>query len=143
MIAVDTNLLIYAHRSALPEHEAARDVIRAAAADPRGWGIALPSIAEFWRVVTHPRALGRPSTAAEARDFVQSLVSGGGAELWQPGPRCAARLLELAVDREAHASAIFDLQIALVAFDNGATEIWTHDRDFLALGGMKVVDPLS
>jgi len=38
---------------------------------------------------------------------------------------------------------IFDLQIALTAFENGATEIWTHDRNFLSLPGLRVRDPFS
>lgn len=38
--------------------------------------------------------------------------------------------------------AILDLQIARTARDNGATEIWTHDRAFPAIPGLRVVDPL-
>ena len=47
LIAIDTNLLIHAHRSALPEHRAAGRAIEQASRDPRGWGIALPSVSEF------------------------------------------------------------------------------------------------
>jgi predicted nucleic acid-binding protein len=47
VIAVDTNLLVYAHRSSLPEHRRARRALEQASRDPRGWGIALASVAEF------------------------------------------------------------------------------------------------
>jgi predicted nucleic acid-binding protein len=48
----------------------------------------------------------------------------------------------LAEELDVRGLRIFDLQIALAAFDNGATEIWTHDRNFVAVPGMLVRDPL-
>ena len=79
MIAVDTNLLVYAHRAATKEHRAARKAIERASDDSRGWGIPIPCVAEFWSVVTHPSASGRPSTEAEAQAFLLSLNREGGA----------------------------------------------------------------
>lgn len=143
MIAVDTNLLVYAHRSGVPEHGAARDAIERAARSGRGWGIAAACLAEFWSIVTHPAATGRPSTPAEARDFVHALVNDGGAMLWRPGPGFGDRLLQAALDRGVSGVRVFDLQIALTAFDNGASEIWTHDRSFVSLSGLAVRDPLG
>ena len=61
MIALDTNLLIYAHRATMPEHSAARRAIERAVIHPQGWGIPLPCLAEFWSVVTHPAATGTPA----------------------------------------------------------------------------------
>ncbi len=143
MIAVDTNLLIYAHRVGAPQHHAARRALERAANDDAGWGIALASIAEFWSVVTHPASAGRPSTPAEASGFVQSLLQGGGAQLWQPGTGFGDRFLILAADRSITGPRIFDLQIALTAVEHGARELWTHDRNFLSLPGLRVRDPLD
>jgi predicted nucleic acid-binding protein len=39
-------------------------------------------------------------------------------------------------------SHIYDLQIALIALEHGATEVWSHDRDFVSLPGLPVHDPL-
>lgn len=61
MIAIDTNLLIYAHRSATPEHRAAGVAIESALNAPGGCGVTLPSVAEFFSIVTHPNTIGRPS----------------------------------------------------------------------------------
>src|SRR5207244_10228458 len=44
VIAIDSNLLIYAHPAAVPEHRRARRAIEKACGDPRGWGISLPSV---------------------------------------------------------------------------------------------------
>ena len=37
---------------------------------------------------------------------------------------------------------VYDLQIALIALENGATELWSHDRAFAGLPGLLVRDPL-
>lgn len=37
MIAVDTNLLVYAHRRAVPEHAAAAEALRGLAGGGRDW----------------------------------------------------------------------------------------------------------
>lgn len=61
MIAIDTNLLVSAHRSAAPEHAGARRAIESALNAPGGCGITLPSVAEFFSIVTYPTAAGSPS----------------------------------------------------------------------------------
>jgi len=38
---------------------------------------------------------------------------------------------------------IFDLQIALIAYEHGAREIWTHDRNFASVPSVRVRDPLE
>ena len=141
MIAIDTNLLIYAHRAALSENRAARRAIEKASRDPRGWGIAQPSVAEFWSVVTHPASSGGPSSADQARGFLHALREAG-AMIWMPGEGFPERLLQLAGELGIQGPRIFDLQIGLTAFDNGAGEVWTHDGRFVRLPGLEVHDPL-
>ncbi len=142
LIAIDTNLLVYAHRAGTPEHRAARRAIERASRTARGWGIALPSIAEFWSVVTHPESVGGASTAEQARGFLDALTETGGARLWMPADSFWERLLQLAADLRVQGPRVFDLQIGLTAFDNGATEIWTHDARFVAPPGLRVKDPI-
>lgn len=143
MIAVDTNLLIYAHRSKTAEHHRARSALEAAAADPRGWGTALASVGEFFSIVTHPAASGRPSKPKEARAFLETLSASAGMQIWTPGAGFATRLLQLAIDLEIVGVRVFDLQIALTAVDHGATELWTNDRDFVRIPGLRLRRPLD
>lgn len=143
MIAIDTNLLVYAHRAGVSEHRAARRAIEEASEDDRGWGIAAASISEFWGVVTHPAAVGRPSTPAEASRFLRALVRDGGMDIWRPGAGFGERLVQLAADLGVRGPRVFDLQIGLTAFDNGAHELWTHDRRFVRLPGLRVRDPIA
>lgn len=142
MIAIDTNLLVYAHRAGLAEHRAARQAIEDAANRSAGWGIPLPCIAELWSVVTHPAAAQRPSRPEEVRDYLAAL-SEAGAVLLLPGSSFGDRLLRLAQDLEVFGNGIFDLQVGLAALDGGAKEIWTHDRRFKGIPGLSAFDPLD
>jgi toxin-antitoxin system PIN domain toxin len=142
MIALDTNLLIYAHRAATAEHRAARRAIEAALNAPGGCGIALPSVAEFFSIVTHPTASGRPSSPKTAADFLAALRESGVEDL-EPGAAFAARLAQLATDLAVKGARIFDVQIGLCALDGGATELWTHDSGFVKIPGLKLRDPLK
>src|SRR5262249_10311465 len=136
MIAIDTNLLVYAHRSATPEHRAARRAIERAAAHQRSWGIAAASVSEFWAVVTHSTARGRPSGPAEASRFLRALIESGGMAIWRPGEAFGERFVQLAEDLDVPGARIYDLQIGLTALDNGAFELWTHDQDFVRIPGL-------
>ena len=142
MIALDTNLLVYAHRKGVPEHARAQHAIERAARHPAGWGIPLPCALEFWQVVTHPRAAGGPAAAAQAAGFIDALRRAGAA-LWAPTASTWDRLTEIAVRADASAVRVYDLQIALTARDHGAAEIWTRDSGFVSLRGLRVVDPFT
>jgi toxin-antitoxin system PIN domain toxin len=141
VIALDTNLLVYAHRSATSEHRAARAAIERAAASG-AWGFAAPVVAEFWAVVTHQAARGRPSTPDEALGFLAALEDAG-AHLWTPGTGFGIRLAQAAADLDVSGNRVFDLQVALCAFEGGARELWSHDARFVTVPGLRVVRALS
>ncbi len=143
VIAIDTNLLVYAHRAAVPEHRSAQQAIQRAVDDPRGCGTSLPCIAEFWSIVTHPLSVSGPSTPAMANRFIRELTEESGLRIWLPGTGFAERLLHAAAALAIGGARVFDLQIGLLAIEGGANEIWTHDRAFLKLKGLRVRDPLS
>ncbi len=110
--------------------------------DLRGWGIPLPCIAEFWSVVTHPASSGGPSSARSVSEFLKELIQSAGGIIWLPREAFWEHLVRAAADLRVQGARIFDLQIALTAFQNGATEIWTHDAGFVSLPGLTLHDPL-
>ena len=142
VIAVDTSLLVYAHRSLVPEHSAARRALTRAAESTRGWGTAFPCIAEFWCIVTHPEATGRPSTPKEASRFLLSLTDAG-LQIWYPESGFAPRLLQLAAEHGVSGVRIFDFQIGAISLLAGASTLWTHDRTFCSPPALRVLDPLA
>lgn len=104
--------------------------------------MAAASVLEFWSVVTHPASSGRPSTSTEARAFIQALLDAG-ARLLAPGTAHGQRILEAADRLGIVGPRVFDLQIAITALDHGATELWSHDRGFVTLPGLRLVDPIA
>ena len=64
MIAVDTNLLVYAHRADAAEHAAALPVLRGLAEGRARWALPWPCIHEFIAIVTHSRGPGTLVRAA-------------------------------------------------------------------------------
>jgi hypothetical protein len=143
MIAIDTNLLVYAHRMQVPAHRAARKAIEKASMDSGGWGFTITNQLEFWSVVTHPAAPPRPSTPAEAAAFMQALIRDAHAQIWLPREGFGQRLIQLGSELRVFGPRIFDLAIALTAFEAGAREIWTHDLAFLSIPGLRTVFPLT
>ena len=72
MIAVDTNILVYAHREDSPFHEAAFERVAELAEGPAVWAIPWPCLHEFLAIVTHPRIYAPPTPLAQALDQVDA-----------------------------------------------------------------------
>ena len=70
MIAVDTNILVYAHREDSPFHETASRRVTELAEGPAAWAIPWPCLHEFLAIVTHPRIYVPPTPLACALDQV-------------------------------------------------------------------------
>ncbi len=143
MIALDTNLLVYAHRSAYPEHKATVCALEGLFQRPEGWGIPLFCFSEFWSLVTHPKMGNRPSSPVEAGGFLSFMLKDGEGLIFSPGIEFSFRLMQTASDLKITGTKIFDLQIALTAVDNGVKELWTHDQGFLKIPGLRIFDPLA
>jgi uncharacterized protein len=143
MIALDTNLLIYTHREDAPHHVRAREAVLNAIRDPQGWGICLPTISEFWSILTKPTHPGGASSSAAVTQFFHYLITEGHGQIWTPGPGFGERLMRWAASLKVRGKKIFDLQIAVIAYEHGAREIWTHDRNFVSVPAVKVRNPLS
>jgi uncharacterized protein len=143
VIALDSNVLIYAHRAGCAEHRRAQAALEKAAASPGGWGFSLPSLGEFWAQVTHPKYPGAPASVDEASGFLRQLTEAAGAQVFLPGPGFPSRLASSARQLRATGFHVFDVQIAMMALENGATVFWTHDRSILRLPGLKYFDPIA
>lgn len=130
MIAVDTNVLVYADRTELSHHEAALRALRTLAEGDAAWALPVFCIAEFVRVVSHPKLFDPPTPPAEAVESLESLFASPSLRVLHPGPRFWP-LLRRMID-EAHASGnlIYDAQIAAVCLEHGARTLLTEDRDF-------------
>lgn len=130
MIAVDTNVLVYADRSELPRHRQALAALRALAEGRDAWALPVFCLAEFVRVVSHPRLFDPPTPAAEAAAAVGALLESPSVRLLTPGRRFWPILTDLIEVGGVAGNLVFDAQIAAVCLEHGARTLLTDDRDF-------------
>ncbi|HEV2425986.1 MAG TPA: TA system VapC family ribonuclease toxin [Terriglobia bacterium] len=142
MIAIDTNVLVYAHREDSPWHEAASARLAELAEGRAAWAIPWPCLHEFLAIVTHPRIYNPPSPLKTALAQVDAwleapnLVLLAEAAGYWPELR-AALSAGLVVGPQVH-----DARIAALCRLHGVQELWTLDRDFGRFPGLKVRNPL-
>ena len=144
MIAVDTNILVYAHRTEAPKHDLARQWLIYLSEGETPWGLPVFCLGEFLRVVTHRRVFDPPSTLLQATTAIENLLASPSIRLLNPGPRYSARLLEIVRSAEITGNIVFDAQIAAVCQEQGVDTLLTEDRDFGRFGRPKVklLEPL-
>ena len=138
MIAVDTNILIYAHRGETEFHDRAVSELLALADGGERWVLPVFCIAEFIRVVTHGRVFSPPSSMVQATAFIEGVVAAPTCEVVRPGGEFLDRLLATARDADARGNLMFDAQIVALCREHGIDEVLTNDRDFGRFDGLRV-----
>jgi len=143
VIAVDTNILVYAHRRDSEWHSAAAKALARLAVGDASWAIPWPCVQEFLSVVTDGRFYKPSSLLREALEQM---------EIWMESP--SLRLLgELAGHwTELHqilttgkivGRVVHDARIAAICREHGVRELWSADRDFSRISGLRVRNPLT
>lgn len=142
MIAVDTNLLVYAHREESPHHHPARDALRGLAESGSRWGVPWPCVHEFLAVVTHPRVYAPPSPMPLAVRAMRDLAGLPGARLLGESERHLAVLADLLESSGATGARVHDARVAAICLTHGVSELWTADRDFSYFPELRTRNPL-
>jgi uncharacterized protein len=130
MIALDTNFLVYAHRSDNPFHLIARTAIERLVQGLLPWGVPVVCVHEFLAVVTNPKIFKQPTPRATAFAQIEALLTQSGARLLIPADRHLAVLRQLAESGQTMGAQFHDARIAAICLENGITTLWTADRDF-------------
>jgi toxin-antitoxin system PIN domain toxin len=130
VIAVDTNVLLYAHRAELPRHVEARERLVALAEGAAAWALPVFVIGEFLRVITHPRVFDPPHTIEEATEAVERLLASPSVHVLAPAERWPGLVAEAMREGKARGNLVFDAQIVAVCREHGVTALLTEDRDF-------------
>lgn len=142
MIALDTNLLVYAHRRESTFHDKARQLVTSLAASGSAWAIPWPCVHEFYGVVTNVRAFKPASTLAQASAQVSVWMASPSLVLLHEGVDHWAALQPLLVAGRVVGGQIHDARIAAVCIEHGVRELWSADRDFNRFPGLTVRNPL-
>ena len=142
MIAVDTNILVYAHRRGWPFHEQARAALSELFARGQPWAIAWPSIHEFFAVMTNPRASTVPVTSSQCVAQIDELMRVPHLRLMGEGPSHWQTLTALLKAANLQGPMVHDARIAAICLQHGVREFWTADRDFSRFPSLNCRNPL-
>jgi toxin-antitoxin system PIN domain toxin len=142
VIAVDANILVYAHREDSPFHEAAARRLSQLAEGPASWAIPWPCLHEFLAIATHPRIYNPPTPLAVALEQVDAWLEAPTLVLLAESDQHWPALRALADAGQVTGARIHDARIAALCLQHGVRELWSADRDFSRFGGLTVVNPL-
>jgi uncharacterized protein len=142
LIAVDTNLLVYAHREDSEWHDCARKCLESLVADPAPWAIAWPSIHEFYSIVTHPRIYDPPTPVDLAIDQLSAWFEAPNLQLLAEASGYWERLRGLIETGRVSGPLAHDARIAALCLHHGVDTLWSADRDFDRFPALAVSNPL-
>lgn len=142
MIAVDTNILVYAHREDSPFHAAAAERVRSVAEGRAAWAIPWPCLLEFLAIVTHPRIYQPPTPLPAAIAQVDAWLESPSVVLLAEPDGHWPRLRATLTSSRAAGPMIHDARVAALCAAYEVSELWTADRDFGRFQGVPVRNPL-
>ncbi|HKX00732.1 MAG TPA: TA system VapC family ribonuclease toxin [Bryobacteraceae bacterium] len=143
MIAIDTNILVYAHRRDLTQwYEPANARVAELAESGAAWAIPWPCINEFLSVVTNPRIFPVPTPLTQALEQVDYWFECPTMQLLSEAPGYWPELKHLVQSARIAGPAVHDARIFAICRLHGVRELWSADRDFSRFKGVRVVNPL-
>ncbi len=141
MIAVDANLLVYAHVSSYAQHEAAREWLEEQLANAPRVGLPWSSLLAFVRLVSNPRMFSEPEPIVEAWGQVEAWLDAE--PVWTPVPTARHRdLLRTCMGNPGlQANGVPDAHLAALAQEHGLS-LATSDHGFARFETLSWFDPL-
>lgn len=142
MIAVDTNILVYAHRKDSPFHERASVRVRELAESGVAWAIPWPCVHELFAIITHSRIYVPPTPILRAIDQIEAWIESPSLVLLAEDHDCWPTLRSSIESGLVQGPRVHDARIASLCLTHGVRELWSADRDFSRFGQIRVVNPL-
>ena len=142
MIAVDTNILVYAHREDSPWHNRAYASIVDLAEGRAQWAIPWTCVHEFFAIVTHPKIYSPPTPLPAAIDQIQAWLESPSLILLQETKGYWLQFRNTIETGRIVGGQIHDARIAALCHLHEVKELWTADRDFSRFSGINVRNPL-
>lgn len=142
MIAVDTNLLVYAHREDSPFHQRASECIAGLAEERTSWAIPWPCLHEFFAIVTHPRIYAPPTPRERALDQIDAWLESPSLLLLSETEAHWSELRALIDNAHLAGALVHDARIAALCLQHGVQTLWSADRDFGRFPKLSVTNPL-
>ena len=142
MIAVDSNLLVYAHREDSPWHDAAYSRMVELAEGRAPWAIPWPCIHEFLAIVTHPRIYSPPTPLENAIDQIDAWLESPTLVVLSESADYWLLLRPTLLSARVSGPQVHDARIVTICQQHGVSELWSADRDFGRFSGLTIRNPL-
>jgi len=142
MLAPDVNVLVYAFREELPEHEGCRRWLEETVRADTAFGLFDLVLSGFLRVVTHPRVFRTPTPLDAALAFANELRVQPNCVLVERGPRHWGIFERLCLDSGAKGNLVADAYLAALAIESGCEWV-TTDRDYSRFAGLHWRSPFD
>jgi uncharacterized protein len=142
VIALDTNLLLYAHRRDQEQHEVAAATVRAVAEGVEPWAIPWPCIHEFFSIATHPRIFDPPTAPPDALSQIDAWLESPTLVLLSERDDHWPHVRALIEAGDVRGPRVHDARVAALCLAHGVTELWTADRDFGRFPQLRTRNPL-
>jgi toxin-antitoxin system PIN domain toxin len=142
VLALDTNILVYAHRRETSEHAVARDLVRDLAEGTRPWAIPWPCVYEFFSVVTNARIWKEAaSTPGEAWAQIAAWLAAPRLRLLAETDAFPEILASFAERPRVRGPVIHDARLAALCLAHGVEKLVSRDRDFSLFPELRVENP--
>jgi len=142
LIAIDTNILVYAHRKDSAWHRPAERCVRELAEGRTPWGIPWPCLHEFYAITTHPRIYDPPTAPARAIEQIEAWLESPSVVLLAEPDAYWRTLRALLESSRATGPQVHDARVAALCRSHGVRELWTADRDFTRYRELRTRNPL-
>ncbi len=143
MYAVDTNVMVYAHRKDSPLHADSARVVRRLAEGTLPWAIPFPCLHEFYSVVTNPKIYKPASTIDQALDQLAAWIESPTVVLLAERTDHFVRLAEMLRSGQAVGAKVHDARIAALCVSHGAEALISLDRDFSRFPTLRTMSPVG
>jgi uncharacterized protein len=130
VIAVDTNILVYAHRRDAEFHATAAQHVKGLAEGQSAWAVPWPCLHEFFAITTHPKIYDPPSTGEQAIAQIQAWLASPALSVLGEPVGYWDQLKGLLVAGKVIGAMVHDARIAALCAAHGVRELWSADRDF-------------
>jgi uncharacterized protein len=136
VILADVNVLVYAHRKDLPQHDRCHGRLSEEVESGRSYALCDATLTGFLRVVTNGRIFDDPTPLPVAFQTIEDLRGQPGAIQLTPGARHWALFTDLCSAVGARGNDIPDAYLAALAIESGS-ELVTADRGFGRFPGLR------
>ena len=140
---LDTNVLVYAHVAATPDHGVIREFLVGQLARREVTLVVTPSVLhEFVHVVTDPRRFEPPVAMGEALALARLYLGRANVECVPTDAEALAEALKLVDRHRLGRKRLADTLLAATLLRHGVRQLVTCNRsDFEAFSGLRLIDP--